>query len=95
MITPNKYNQTSDGKISTNRKGQDKSDRVYVKVPITEVIIKTSVLPDASKRKSKSRKNTDLGHIGSTVKLQTSKITTHESEEPIIARGHNKDLISD
>ena len=95
LTTPNKWNATSDGRISTNRKGQKNSDRVYVKVPITEVIIKTTNLPNTSKKPSKSRKNTDLGHIGtggSTMKL-TQKITTHESEEPLIAK--NKDLLSE
>ena len=72
LISPNKYNASLDGRISTNRKAQKNSDRVYVKVPITEVIIKTTNLPNSHKKTGKSRKNTDLGHIGtggSTMKL--------------------------
>ena len=60
------------GNSTTRSKGakETKAERVYLRVPITEVIIKTSVLPEKSRSRS-PEKTVGAGSGQSTVQLIT------------------------
>ena len=60
------------GNSTTRSRGaaEPKADRVYLRVPITEVIIKTSFLPEKSRSRS-TKQEDGHGSGGSTVQLLT------------------------